>query len=196
MLINEKNLKFLPLYKTIFFRFVKFETNSKDEQMVIITNALNIKRRRKRITYVYDATCDFIDTFYQGKNICGFKNCECYVQRARKEGLKNGCCRNCIYQTSNGCPSKNLACKLFNCSEVYSRCKVIEYKDLKTVKIFSIRQRVIVASDYFSLREDVLKDLYSYSLIYAGLRMTFRIVKNYIILKLNNRRKNVVKKAD
>jgi hypothetical protein len=47
---------------------------------------------------------------------------------------KYGCCRICIYKSSKGCPSKNLACKLFNCSEVYKRRTVISYKDLKTLK--------------------------------------------------------------
>ena len=31
---------------------------------------------------------------------------------------------------------------------------------LKILKVLSIRQRFVVKSDYFSLREDVLKDLY------------------------------------
>ena len=195
MLINEKHYIFIPLYKSLLFRFCKFETNSKNIQDMIIINALNIKNRRKRITYIYDATCDYIDNFYKGKNICGFKNCQCYVQRARKEGLKNGCCRICLYQTENGCPSKNLACKLANCSEVYSRCKVITYKDLKTLKVLSFRQRYIIKSDYFSLREDVLKDLYAYGFIWSGLRMSIRIFKNIIVLKYCEKKqiKNVVK---
>ena len=195
MIINEKQYIFIPLYKSILFRFCKFETNSKDEQDLIIVNALNIKNRRKRIAYVYDATCDYIDNFYQGKNICGFKNCQCYVQRARKEGLTNGCCRVCLYQTDKGCPTKNLACKLSNCSEVYSRCKVITYKDLKTLKVLSLRQRHFVKSDFFSLREDVLKDLYTYGIICSGLRMIIRIIKNFIIFKYHQKKqiKNVVK---
>ena len=174
MIIN----KYLPIYKSIFFKFTKFETNSNDEQDIIIINALNIKNRKKRITYIYDSTCEYIDNYYKNKNICGFKNCQCYIQR--NTNLKDGCCRNCLYKSDIGCTTTNLACKLFNCSEVYKRRKVIKYNDLKTLKILSLRQRFIVKSDYFSTREDVLKDLYSYSIIYSTIRIIIRLTKDII----------------
>ena len=183
MLINEKKLYLLPLYRLSVFKLFNFKTDSKDEQIIIIANALNIKSRKKRITYIYDSACEYIDNFYNGENICGFKNCKCYVQRSKHLDNKNGCCRFCIYATDKGCPSKNLACKLFNCSEVYSRRKVLTYKDLKTLKVLSVRQRYILKSGYFSLREDVLKDLYSYSIIYAVLRIYYRLIRNWILRK-------------
>ena len=175
-----KDFKYLTLYKSILFKFKKFETNSNNPQDIIIVNALNIKNRKKRITYIYDSTCKYIDDFYKNKNICGFKKCKCYTQR--HNNYINGCCRKCIYISSKGCTTNNLACKLFNCSEVYKRRKVIKYKDLKTLKVLSIRQRFIVKSDYFSKREDVLKDLYSYSIIYSTIRIIIRLIKNQIIL--------------
>lgn len=177
---NMKKILLLPLYKSIIYRFVKFQTDSDDIQDRIIVNALNIKNRKQRITYIYDSTCDLIDNA-NGENICGFKNCQCYVQRSTNNGKKYGCCRKCKYKTDTGCPSKNLACKLFNCSEVYCRRKVIKYNDLKVLKILSIRQRMIVKSDYFSLREDVLKDLYSYSIIWSTIRMLYRLFNNMIL---------------
>lgn len=183
MVIKENQSKYLFFYKSILIRFCKFETTSKDVQDSIIVNALNIKNRKKRIAYIYDSTCDYIDNFYNNENICGFKNCQCYIQRKKKNNLKCGCCRMCLYKTDKGCPSKNLACKLFNCSEVYCRRKVITYKDLKTLKVLSFRQRFIVKSDYFSLREDVLKDLYSYSIIYSAIRIFVRLIRNLIIVK-------------
>lgn len=88
----------------------------------------------------------------------------------------------CLYKTSKGCSSKNIACKLFNCSAVKEKYEVYEYKELPILKILSIKNRIIVKHDYFSLREDVLKDLYSYSLIYSTIRMGIRIIKNLILL--------------
>lgn len=183
MLITDKKYIFLPLYKSIFFRFCKFETKSKDLQDIIIVNALNIKNRKKRITYIYDSTCKYIDDFYNNENICGFKNCQCYVQKEKNNNLKYGCCRRCIYKSDDGCTTKNLACKLFNCREVYSRRKIITYNDLKVLKLLSLRQRFIVKSDFFSLREDVLNDLYPYSIIYSTIRIMVRLVKNRVLRK-------------
>lgn len=182
MIITYEKYIFLPLYKSILFRYCKFKTKSNDIQDIIIVKALNIKNRKKRITYLYDATCEYIDNFYNNENICSFKNCQCYVQREKNNNLKYGCCRKCLYKNDNGCTTKNLACKLFNCSEVYCRRKIITYKDLKTLKLLSLRQRLIVKSDFFSLREDVLKDLYSYSIIYSTIRVVIRLIKNLIIL--------------
>lgn len=189
MVINfKKNDSFLLLYKSTFFKYFKFETDSNDIQDIIIVKALNIKNRKKRITFIYDSTCDYIDNFYKNKNICGFKNCQCYVQRKNNNNLKNGCCRKCIYITDNGCVTKNLACKLFNCSEVYCRRKVIKFEDLRILKLLSLRQRLIIKADYFSLREDVLKNLYSYSIIYSTIRIVIRLLNNIVTLyrKENN----------
>lgn len=181
MIISKKQYLFIPIYKSILFRSCKFETNSNDIQDKIIINALNIKNRKKRIEYVYDSTCDYIDNYYNHENICGFKNRQCYVQQAKKTNSKYGCCRKCKYVTDTGCPTKNLACKLFNCSKVLCKKRIIKYKDLKTLKILSLRQRFIVKSDYFSLREDILKDLYTNSIILSTIRIAFRLIKNLIV---------------
>ena len=165
-------------YKSFWYKKVYFETNSNDENIKLLIKGLNIKKRKKRITYVYDTCCDIIDNDTKGKNICGFKNCKCYTQYCNNYSY--GCCRLCIYVTEKGCSSKNLACKLFNCEEVRKRYKVINYKDLKLLKLLSLRQRFIVKSDYFSSREEVLKDLYSYSIIYATIRIIYRIGYRFI----------------
>ncbi len=178
MIINEKNIYLLHLYKSIFFRFCKFKTDSNNKQYKIIVNALNIKNRKQRITYIYDSTCNYIDDYYQKENICGFKNNQCYVQQKKHSDLQYGCCRKCKYKRNTGCPTKNIACKLFNCSEVKCTKKVLKYEDIITLKLLSIRQRIIIKSDFFSTREEVLKDLYSYSIIYSTIRILIRLYKN------------------
>lgn len=186
---NEKELeKFysrLWVYKSFIYRFVKFKINTdiNDDQLKIIENALNIKNRKKRITYIFDTACDYIDNKNKGVNICGFRDGKCFVQQCKKNNLVNGCCRKCIYRTSKGCPSKNVACKLFNCSEVTSRYETIKYEDLKMLKLYNFKNRTIVKHDYFTLREDALKDLYSYTFIYATFRIFIRFIINLIYNK-------------
>lgn len=182
---NDKQIKkfynLLPLYKSILFKKVKFEIESNDEQTNIIVKGLNIKNRKQRIAFIYDESCKLIDKNTKGKNICGFKNCKCYSQK--NNNYTYGCCRMCRYKTNRGCPTKNLACKLFYCSEVKKYHNVIEYKDLKMLKLLNIRQRFLVKSDYFTLREDVLKDLYSYSFIYSSIKIIFRMTINIFYVK-------------
>ena len=66
---------------------------------------------------------------------------------------------------------------ILNCNNVTKRYEVITYKDLKLLKVFSIKNQFIVKSDYFSKEEDVLKDLYSYSIIYSIIRIIIRLLK-------------------
>ncbi len=188
-----KLLRKINLYKSIIYYntlfVVKNDINEKNIDYII--SALNIKNRKKRIEYIYDQSCDLIDEKFENINICGFKNGKCYVQRKLKNDKCNGCCRKCLYQTENGCTTKNLSCKLFNCSEVTSRYNVIRYNDLKLLKLFSLKNKIIIKSDYFSKKDDVLKDLYSYSLIYSTFRIVYRLIRNYIylnkIIKKNNK---------
>ena len=177
-----KFLKRINIYKSILYYNTLFEVknNINEKNIDYITNALNMKNRKKRIEYVYDQSCKLIDWKNKGINICGFENGKCWVQRKIKNGKCNGCCRKCIYQTSNGCSTKNLSCKLFNCTEVRSRYNVIRYNDLKLLRLLSKKNQIIIKSDYFSKREDVLKDLYSYSLIYSTFRIVYRLIRNYI----------------
>lgn len=188
-----KFIKRIILYKSILYINTEFQVkgcqvNDKIQQMI---NGLNIKNRYKRITYVYDTACNIIDSNTKGLNVCGFKNNKCYIQQKQNNGKCNGCCRLCKYQNSNGCPTKNLACKLFNCSEVKKRYKTIEYKDLAILKLLSLKNRLIVKSDYFSTREEVLKDLYAYTLTYSILRIFFRSIRNLISKTKNSNQDSI-----
>lgn len=188
-----KFIKRIILYKSILYINTEFQVkgcqvNDKIQQII---KGLNIKNRCKRITYVYDTACSIIDSNTKGLNICGFKNNKCYIQQKQNNGKCNGCCRLCKYQKSNGCPTKNLACKLFNCSEVKKRYKTIEYKDLAILKFLSLKNRLIVKSDYFSTREEVLKDLYAYTLTYSILRIFFRSIRNLISKTKNSNQDSI-----
>lgn len=188
-----KFIKRIILYKSILYINTEFQVkgcqvNDKIQQII---KGLNIKNRYKRITYVYDTACSIIDSNTKGLNVCGFKNNKCYIQQKQNNGKCNGCCRLCKYQNSNGCPTKNLACKLFNCSEVKKRYKTIEYKDLAILKLLSLKNRLIVKSDYFSTREEVLKDLYAYTLTYSILRIFFRSIRNLISKTKNSNQDSI-----
>ena len=185
-IINIKNkndlIKFynnLKWYKTLFYKNTLFETRNKELQDII--EALNIKKRNKRIEYIYNSACKKVDDFCKDKNMCGFKNNKCYTQQYKGCKYKNGCCRKCIYQSSKGCTTSNLTCKLFNCSEVRKRFEVLEFNDLKILKLLSIRQRIILKHDYFSSREEVLKDLYIGSLFIFVVRLIYRYIRKNIV---------------
>ena len=179
----DKFYRKLFFYKSFIFKKTHFTVETNFEEVKPIINALNIKKRKPRIIYIYDEACNQIDKHYQNKNICGFKNNKCYVQQKLQNGTINGCCRMCLYQSTKGCTTKNLTCKLFTCSEVEKRCKVIKFDDLKILNLLSFRNRMILKSDYFSKREDVIKDLYYGSLLIWSVRIVIRLIINFYTLK-------------
>ena len=179
----DKFYRKLFFYKSFIFKKTHFTVETNFEEVKPIINALNIKKRKERIIYIYDEACNQIDKHYQNKNICGFKNNKCYVQQKLQNGTINGCCRMCLYQSTKGCTTKNLTCKLFTCSEVEKRCKVIKFDDLKIINLLSFRNRMILKSDYFSKREDVIKDLYYGSFFLWTIRIVIRMIINFYTLK-------------
>lgn len=170
----------LSMYKSIFYKKTFFKTTLADKELNYIIEGLNIKNRKKRIEYVYDKACEIIDNNNCNIDRCDFKNNQCILHRKLNNNKINGCCRMCTFQSNKGCTTKNLTCKLFNCSYVREKYKVIEFEDLKILKLLSFRQKYILKHDYFSSREEVLKDLYSISLTYSTLRMFSRIIYRYI----------------
>ena len=179
----DKFYRKLFFYKSFIFKKTNFTVETKYEQLKPIIKALNIKKRKDRITYIYDEACRQIDNHYKNKNICGFKNNKCYVQQKLNNGTINGCCRMCLYQSKKGCKTINLTCKLFTCSEVEKRYKKIKIEDLKILKLLSYRNRMILKSDYFSKREDVIKDLYYGSFFLWTIRIIIRLINNFYTLK-------------
>ena len=179
----DKFYRKLFFYKSFIFKKTTFTVETKYEQLKPIIKALNIKKRKDRITYIYDEACRQIDNHYKNKNICGFKNNKCYVQQKLNNGTINGCCRLCKYQSEKGCKTVNLTCKLFTCSEVEKRCKIITFDDLKILNLLSYRNKMILKSDYFSKRENVIKDLYYGSVILWAIRIIIRLINNFYTLK-------------
>ena len=177
--INNKNdyIKFLNkiwFYKSVLYKNVKFRVEGKNyEYLDIIVNALNIKKRKKRIEYIYDQACELMDK-KMDLNICAFKNDQCLIQRRNKNNHYNGCCLSCKHQNKGTCDTKNLACKLFYCPTIKKKYNVLKMKEIDFLRLFSLRQRLILKLDFCSSREEVLKDLYSYSFILSFIAITFR----------------------
>ena len=174
-----RSTKFVFLYRSFLFRIVKFKTNEKELKNIV--QALNIKKRKQRIEYVYDEAIKYINEYYSD-DLCQFENDQCIAQRKYKSNKINGCCRICIYQNNKGCKVNNLSCKLFYCTTALKNIKQLSIKDIDILKCLNKRQRFILKSDFFSKREDVIKDLY-YGILIATIRISYRIIKQFCFKK-------------
>ena len=173
---NKKDLRMfynnIKYYRSFLYRFTEFSSDCKDIEKII--EALNIKRRCKRIRFIYDEACDEVDKFCEGKNFCCFKNGVC------RNKLKNGCCRKCFHVTDKGCPSRNLACKLFFCSKITDKHKILLFDDLKILYALPFRCRIIVRHDFFTLREEILMDMYIGWITILFIRYFYRSICHFL----------------
>ncbi len=170
-------------YKKPWHNKTTFISKIQDEQLQYAIKALNIKKRNKRIEFVYDAICKYIDDYYAGENICSFCNNKCLVQTGNSLKFTNGCCRLCRYQSSKGCKSSNISCKLFYCDSIKKNHKIMTYKDIKLFKLFSLRQRLMCTHNFFASREAILLDLKIGSILIYGYRLLYRIAINLLWLQ-------------
>ena len=181
-------LKYLFILKYI---HIDYEVDTKNEDILQIVKAISIKNKLKRIEYIIDTICDNIDNYYKDAPMCKFINNKCECHRKKGYNYINGCCRYCKYQSNKGCTTKNVACKLFNCSYVdLNGKKKLGFNDIKLTKCLSLRQRYILINSYFTTKEDIVKDLY-YGPIISTTRFIIRFSKDAIrIIKLKYFNKN------
>ncbi len=155
MIITINSTKLLFLYRSFFFKNTKFKTNNK--YLKNITNALNIKNKKERITYVYDEAIKEINNYYR-EDLCQFIDRKCIVQRTTNSNNIDGCCYKCSICTDKGCPSNNLACKLIYCKTAIGNMKKLNFNNIIILKCLSIPQRLVILSDFFVTREEIIED--------------------------------------
>lgn len=167
--INKKNILVHFLYKSydiIDDSILKKNKFTKDIiDKIRFIQAINIKDKKKRYSYIYDIVCDDLDKDFINNNICGFEDniCISVKNKSHCKESKNGCCygtnRGLCKNFYNGkCNIKSISCKLFTCR--YLRKNKIKYKinDIPLLKyFFNIRQKFILDTSIFKDKDEILE---------------------------------------
>lgn len=171
----KKFIKFIPLYRSFLFKFVEINIiNCTRHQLDDIMIALNIKNRKKRIKYMYEYICRQIDQYNEDNEIrCEFEENRC--NDCKHNWHENGCCYHCSYQSTSGCPTQNLSCKLFFCDYMDKHYKLLKFDDILMLKLFTKREQAIIKGNVFCSKEDFL------NLLYIGSYLIYSI---YSIIKI------------
>ena len=77
MIVKDKDKFYKKLFLYRYFIFTKFSSDINDSELQSIIKGLNIKSRYKRIKYVIEEGCNYIDNYYKDCNLCHFKNNKC-----------------------------------------------------------------------------------------------------------------------
>ena len=146
-------------------------------------DALNIKNRSKRIEYIYDTACELVDGFNNVNEICcPFTDNRC--PDCKHNSHVNGCCYHCSLQSTKGCPTKNLSCKLYFCEYMKEHHHPLTMDDLDILNLLSRSQRAILRENVFVSRKIAISLLKIGSYIVFGL---FSVYKLFTLRNIRNK---------
>ena len=122
----------------------------------------------------YDLACDYLDSFFYGKNLCDFHNNRCGYRK--DYDLEIGCCRHfekhkqfgfyfgeklvpCEHLGKDGhCTIKCLCCKLMTCDYLNKKGIKFKQKDIFPLDCtFNLFQKIYVKCIAYTPKEKIMK---------------------------------------
>ena len=176
IIIDENNLSniknIIKKYKNNNNIKMVLNCDTNDEYKSIVY-CFNIKDKRKRMSYIYDYLCDYIDNDMKEKNYCDFVDGKCIANRLGYSLYKdNGCCYSrgklCTKLVNGCCTNKNPSCKIFMCYYLNHVVKVKNYntrKILLTSIFFNNYDHIFFKMHYFISKEEFLNKYFNSILV-------------------------------
>ena len=161
--------------KTIVAYIINFnEKNVAQKDFISGISAIFYPTRYERYNYIYDTVCDYLDSYFYGKNLCDFKNNKCGEKR--NTSYTNGCCHHfrnkalgpfsklvlCEYLNKENytCDAKCLPCKLFTCDYLEKKGIKFKIKEILLLDVFfNPLQKYFIKYMVFTPKEKILKRL-------------------------------------
>ncbi len=152
-----------------------FDNNNVEQKNFISAlNAIFQKNKFERYNYIYDTVCEYLDSYFYGKNLCDFKNNKCGEKR--NTSSTTGCCHHfkhkalgpfsklvlCEYLNSETytCDAKCLPCKLFTCDYLESKGIKFRIKDILLLDVFfNPLQKYFIKYMVYTPKEKIIKRL-------------------------------------
>lgn len=164
----QKNSKILLGY------LINYDENKKKQNEFILgINAIFYKTRYERYSYIYDTVCEYLDSFFYGKNLCDFKNNKCGEKR--NTSSITGCCHHarikclgplskmvlCEYLKDDyTCGAKCISCKLFTCDYLEKKGIKFKIKDIFLLDtFFNPMQKYFIKYMVFTPKKKIMKRL-------------------------------------
>lgn len=149
------------------------KSNKKHNDFISGINAILYKTRYERYNYIYDTACDYLDSFFYGKNLCDFKDNKCGEKINTNSTI--GCCRHykikwlgpfskfvpCEHLKEDyTCGAKCIGCKLFTCDYLEKKGVKFRIRDILLLNVFfNPIQKYFIRYMVFTPKEKVLKTL-------------------------------------
>ena len=149
------------------------ENNRYENDFLLAVNAIFFNTRYERYNYIYDTVCNYLDSYFYGKNLCDFKDNKCGEKRSTS--LTIGCCRHpkikllgpfsklvpCEHLTEKyTCGAKCISCKLFTCDYLESKGVKFRIKDILLLNVFfNPLQKYFIKYMVYTPKDKIIKRL-------------------------------------
>lgn len=148
------------------------EQNQKD--FILAVNAILYNTKYERYNYIYDTVCEYLDSYFYGKNLCDFKENKCGEKRDTTSVI--GCCRHykikligplskfvpCEHLDKNNykCSAKCISCKLFTCDYLEKKGIKFKIKDILLLNVFfNPLQKYFIKYMVYTKKDKIIKRL-------------------------------------
>ena len=149
------------------------ENNQNHNDFILAINAIFYKTRYERYNYIYDTVCEYLDSYFYGKNLCDFKDNKCGEKRNTSSVI--GCCRHyknkflgpltkfvlCEHLKEDySCGAKCISCKLYTCDYLQKKGIKFKIKDILLLNaFFNPLQKYFIKYMVFTPKEKIIKRL-------------------------------------
>lgn len=149
------------------------ETNKEQTDFIQAINAIYYNTRYERYNYIYDTVCEYLDSYFYGKNLCDFKNNKCGEKI--NTSSTTGCCHHlknkwlgplsklvlCEYLKKDyTCGAKCISCKLFTCDYLEKKGIKFRIKEILLLDVFfNPIQKYFIKYMVFTPKEKIIKRL-------------------------------------
>lgn len=174
VLLHKQEIGFTKNSKRLLGILINYDKNNEEHNNFILAiNAVFYNTRWDRYNYIYDTVCNYLDSFFYGKNLCDFKNNKCGEKRNTNSSI--GCCRHfkvkwmgpltklvpCEHlKEDHTCGAKCISCKLFTCDYLQRKGIKFKIKDILLLDVFfNPIQKYYIKFMVFTSKEKILKRL-------------------------------------
>lgn len=149
------------------------ENNKRQNDFILAINAIFYNTRYERYNYIYDTVCNYLDSYFYGKDLCDFQNNKCGEKR--NTSSLTGCCHHfrikclgpltklvlCEYLKEDyTCGAKCISCKLFTCDYLEKKGIKFRIKDILLLNVFfNPLQKYFIKYMVFTLKDKIIKRL-------------------------------------
>ena len=157
---------------------VNYNENDKlQNDFILGIKAIFFNTRYERYNYIYDTVCNYLDSFFYGKNLCDFKDNKCGEKRLVNSDSYVGCCHHykikllgpllpnnlilCEHlKGDHTCGANCIGCKLFTCDYLEKKGVKFRIKDILLLDtFFNPLQKYFIKTMVFTPKEIIIKKL-------------------------------------